>query len=100
MSDVVENNTQVDSQVQDESVVPSIEDNHVAYTLKTIKPSPPVTWSSLLKEINWLSFYILTVPPLIGIVGAFNVRLQWETAVWAVAYYFLTGLGLCLACNL
>ncbi|KAJ4482309.1 delta 9-fatty acid desaturase [Lentinula aciculospora] len=73
--------------------VPDV-DNYVAYTIKNTKALPPITWSNLLNELNWLSVYILTVPPVVGVVGAFYVKLQWETAVWAVAYYFLTGLGI------
>jgi stearoyl-CoA desaturase (delta-9 desaturase) len=69
-------------------------DNYVAYTIKNTKALPPVTWSNLLKELNWLSVYVLTVPPLVGIIGAFYVKLQWQTAIWSIAYYFLTGLGI------
>ncbi|KAE9393879.1 delta 9-fatty acid desaturase [Gymnopus androsaceus JB14] len=94
MSDVVKDSVRVDSQEASAPINVAEVDNYVAYTLKNSKPLPPVTWSNLLNEMNWLSFYILTVPPLVGIVGAFYVKLQWETAVWAVAYYFLTGLGI------
>lgn len=101
MSDVVKDNARVDSQVQDESAAPITDvDNYVAYTLKSTKPLPPITWSNLYNEINWLSFYILTVPPLVGLVGLFTVKLHWATAVWAVVYYFMTGLGLYFFCNL
>lgn len=97
MSDVVkkgsdDSSATVMSQVTDSPTIPDV-DNYVAYTIKNTKALPPVTWSNLLNELNWLSVYILTIPPLVGIVGAFYVKLQWETAVWAVAYYFLTGLG-------
>jgi len=94
MSDVVKDSVRVDSQEASAPINVAEVDNYVAYTLKNSKPLPPVTWSNLLNEMNWLSFYILTVPPFVGIVGAFYVKLQWETAVWAVAYYFLTGLGI------
>jgi len=71
-----------------------IPDNYVSYTLKNTKPLPPVTWSNLLNEINWLSTAILIVPPLVGLIGASYVKLRWETLVWSVLYYFLTGLGI------
>ncbi|KAF9071725.1 delta 9-fatty acid desaturase [Rhodocollybia butyracea] len=74
-------------------LIPEV-DNYVAYTLKTQKVLPPVQWSNLLNELNWISFVVLTLPPAVGVVGAFYVRLQWQTAVWSVAYYFLTGLGI------
>ncbi|KAJ3853988.1 delta 9-fatty acid desaturase [Lentinula lateritia] len=98
MSDVVkkgsdDSSATVTSQATHSPTIPDV-DNYVAYTIKNTKPLPPVTWSNLLNELNWLSVYILTIPPLVGIVGMFYVKLQWETAVWAVAYYFLTGLGI------
>ncbi|KAF5367474.1 hypothetical protein D9758_003688 [Tetrapyrgos nigripes] len=72
----------------------NIPDNYVSYTLKNTKPLPPVTWSNLHNEINWLSTFFLTVPPLVGTIGACFVTLRWETFVWSVTYYFLTGLGI------
>ena len=32
--------------------------------------------------------------PLVGCVAAWWTPLQWKTAVFAVAYYFATGLGI------
>jgi stearoyl-CoA desaturase (Delta-9 desaturase) len=71
-----------------------IPDNYVAHTLKTTKPLPPVQFKNILHEINWLSFAILIVTPILGIWGAFNTRLTWQTAVWSVVYYYMTGLGI------
>lgn len=71
-----------------------IPDNYVSHTLKTTKPLPPVTLANIHKEINWLSFFILTVPPLIGLYGALNVKLVLPTFIWAVVYYYMTGLGI------
>ncbi|KAK7470018.1 stearoyl-CoA 9-desaturase [Stygiomarasmius scandens] len=72
----------------------NIPDNYVSYTLKNAKPLPPVTLSNLLHEINWISFSVITLTPLLGILGAYHVKLRWETALWSVIYYFCTGLGI------
>ncbi|KAJ7637044.1 delta 9-fatty acid desaturase protein [Roridomyces roridus] len=69
-------------------------DNYVSHTLKTTKPLPPITWSNLLNELNWLNVAILTVTPTVSFVGAYYTKLRWETALFAVAYYFFTGLGI------
>ena len=71
----------------------NIPDNYVAHTLQTQKPLPPITWANWWKELNWLSFTILTVTPTIGIIGAMFTKLRWETFVFAVFYYYVTGLG-------
>lgn len=69
-------------------------DNYVDYTLRTTKPLPPITLSTLHKELNYLSCAVLTITPLAGIIGACYVNLQWKTAVWAFVYYLMTGLGI------
>lgn len=71
----------------------NIPDNYVQHTLKTTKPLPPVTWANLLQNINWISFTLLTATPLIGAWGALTTELRWETAAFAVFWYFVTGLG-------
>jgi stearoyl-CoA desaturase (Delta-9 desaturase) len=71
----------------------NIPDNYVDYTLKNVKPLPPVTWSNWWKELNYLSLAILTITPTIALYGAFTTKLRWETAVFATVYYFLTGFG-------
>jgi stearoyl-CoA desaturase (Delta-9 desaturase) len=70
-----------------------VPDNYVDYTLKNTKPLPPVTWNNWWKEINYLSIAILTIAPSISLYGAFTTKLRWETAIFAVFYYFVTGLG-------
>ncbi|KAL1741243.1 hypothetical protein HDZ31DRAFT_67130 [Schizophyllum fasciatum] len=72
----------------------NIPDNYVQHTLKTTKPLPPVTPANLLQNINWISFTLLTATPLIGAWGAFTTELRWETAAFAVFWYFVTGLGI------
>ncbi len=72
----------------------NIPDNYVQHTLTTTKPLPPISLSNILNEINWLSFIILTSTPIMGVIGAYYTKLRWETAIWAVVYYFITGLGI------
>lgn len=73
----------------------NIPDNYVSYTLKHQKALPPVTWENLLENLNWLHVGILGLTPLLGFTGAYYTHLRWETALWAVVYYYMTGLGLC-----
>ena len=71
----------------------NIPDNYVDHTLKNTKPLPPVTWNNFWKELNYLSLAILTITPSVALYGAFTTKLRWETAAFAVFYYFVTGLG-------
>lgn len=72
----------------------NIIDDYVSHTLRTQKPLPPIGWHNWWKELNWVSLPILTITPMIALWGAFNVKLRWETLVWSVIYYFITGLGM------
>jgi stearoyl-CoA desaturase (Delta-9 desaturase) len=71
----------------------NIPDNYVDYTLKNTKPLPPITWNNWWKELNYLSLAILTITPAISLYGAFTTKLRWQTAIFAIFYYFVTGLG-------
>ena len=71
----------------------NIPDNYVEHTLKTTRPLPPISWENWYKEINWLSFTILTLTPVMGVIGAFFVKLRWETFLFSIFYYYVTGLG-------
>ncbi|KAF8723813.1 hypothetical protein AX14_009161 [Amanita brunnescens Koide BX004] len=72
----------------------NIPDNYVEHTLKTTRPLPPISWENWYKEINWLSFTILTLTPVMGVIGAFFVKLRWETFLFSIFYYYVTGLGI------
>ncbi|TFK41657.1 delta 9-fatty acid desaturase protein [Crucibulum laeve] len=72
----------------------NIPDNYVEHTLKTTKPLPPLSWQNWQTEINWLNFFILVVTPFIGLAGAMFTPLRWETFVFSIVYYFITGLGI------
>lgn len=70
------------------------EDNFVRKVLAKERPLPPITWRNLHREINVVSALALTVVPALAFYGALNVEVKWQTALWAVAYYFYTGLGI------
>ena|SRR5581483_8720304 len=77
---------------------------------KTISPDPfidlkerpkkwnirddPVTWSNWYKHINWLHAPLLTSVPAIAVYGLFTTPITMNTVIWAVIYYFITGLGI------
>jgi stearoyl-CoA desaturase (delta-9 desaturase) len=46
-----------------------------------------------MSEMNWLNVGILTLTPIAGIIGAFTTKLTLPTALFAVFYYYVTGLG-------
>ncbi|KAJ5808752.1 stearoyl-CoA 9-desaturase [Penicillium riverlandense] len=52
------------------------------------------TWGNWYQHINWLSVFFIIVLPLMGFVAAFCYPLQRATAVFAIFYYFNTGLGI------
>nr|WPS94691.1 Cytochrome b5-like Heme/Steroid binding domain [Naematelia aurantialba] len=71
-----------------------IPDNYVTATIAKQKYLPPVTWSNLLQNIQWISFMAITVPPAIAIYGIFTTDFNLKTTIWSVVYYFITGLGI------
>ena len=54
----------------------------------------PMTWGNMYKHINWLNTTFIIFVPLAGFVSAYWVPLQLYTAIFAVIYYFNTGLGI------
>ncbi len=46
------------------------------------------------KHVNWLNVFLIIGIPLYGCIQSFWVPLQLKTAIWAVTYYFFTGLGI------
>ncbi|GAA6024971.1 hypothetical protein JCM10207_008122 [Rhodosporidiobolus poonsookiae] len=70
------------------------DDNYVRKVLAREKPLPPITLGNLHKNINVISTIALTVVPALSIYGALTTELRWQTALWAVAYYFFSGLGI------
>ncbi|KAK2067590.1 hypothetical protein P8C59_001316 [Phyllachora maydis] len=46
------------------------------------------------KHVNWLSTTLIIFLPLAGFISAYWVTLQRNTALFAIAYYFFSGLGI------
>ena len=53
----------------------------------------PLTRKNWYKHVNWLNVTLIVGVPLLGCLSAFWTPLRWQTAVFAVVYYFMTGLG-------
>ncbi|KAG0245383.1 hypothetical protein BGW41_000010 [Actinomortierella wolfii] len=69
------------------------------YPLKHEEPLPPligekVTLSNWYKFVDWKHVIGLGLTPLIALYGVFTVEMQRKTIIWAVIYYFMTGLGI------
>lgn len=69
-------------------------DSFVETVLAREKPLPPFQWKNVFSEIQWISFLALTLTPIVALYGLLTCPLQPRTLAWAVAYYFLTGLGI------
>jgi hypothetical protein len=54
----------------------------------------PITRSNWYKHVNWLNVTLIVGVPIYGLIAAYWTPLQLKTAIWAVAYYFMTGLGI------
>ena len=53
-----------------------------------------MTKSNWYKHVNWLNVALIVGIPLYGCIQAFWTPLRWQTAIFAVLYYFMTGLGI------
>ncbi|KAL6717253.1 stearoyl-CoA 9-desaturase [Lecanora helva] len=53
-----------------------------------------MTSANWYKHVNWLNTFLIVGIPIIGLVIAIWTPLYWRTALWSVAYYFATGLGI------
>lgn len=54
----------------------------------------PMTWANWHKHVNWLNTIFIIMVPLCGLVSAYWVPLKLKTAIFAVIYYFNTGMGI------
>lgn len=54
----------------------------------------PISWKNWYQHVNWLSVFFIIIVPLMGLVAASLYPLQRATAIFAVVYYFNTGLGI------
>lgn len=69
-------------------------DNFVERVLANEKSLPPIKLQNILNEIQWISFLVITIPPVLAVYALIYVPLQYNTFIWAVAYYFATGFGI------
>lgn len=54
----------------------------------------PITKGNWYKHVNWLNVVFIILIPLYGCVSAYSTPLRVPTAIFAVLYYFMTGLGI------
>ncbi|KAI9732642.1 MAG: stearoyl-CoA 9-desaturase [Cirrosporium novae-zelandiae] len=54
----------------------------------------PITRRNWAAHVNWLNVFLIVGIPLYGCIQAYWTPLQWKTAIWAVAYYFFTGVSI------
>lgn len=71
-----------------------VPDNYVSATIAKQKYLPPVTWSNLIYNIQWISFLAITVTPSLAIYGMFTTSYNRNTLIWSIIYYYITGLGI------
>ncbi|KAL6237153.1 hypothetical protein BDW75DRAFT_238611 [Aspergillus navahoensis] len=53
-----------------------------------------ITHQNWYKHVNWLNVSFVFGIPLYGWIQAFWVELQLKTVIWALVYYFITGLAI------
>ena len=54
----------------------------------------PITISNWYRHIAWINVTFVALIPLAGLIAACFTPLLRKTAVWALIYYFMTGLGI------
>ncbi|KAJ7759652.1 delta 9-fatty acid desaturase protein [Mycena metata] len=78
----------------DATIASAEAENYVTYILSSTKPRPPISWRNLRSELDWVNVVMVPLVPLISLLGAYRTKLRWETALFAVVYYFYTGVGI------
>ncbi|KAH8747641.1 hypothetical protein F5883DRAFT_509628 [Diaporthe sp. PMI_573] len=54
----------------------------------------PMTWSNVHLHVNWLNTTLIIIIPILGFISAYWVPIRLYTAIWAIIFYFNTGLGI------
>lgn len=54
----------------------------------------PLTRQNWYKHVNWMNVAFVIGLPLYGCIQSLWVPLQLKTAIWAVIYYYFTGIGI------
>ena len=55
---------------------------------------PLLNFAKWYRQLHWGNIFWVIVFPLCGAVAAAFTPLQTKTAIWAVIYHFMTGLGI------
>ncbi|KAK9423702.1 putative Acyl-CoA desaturase [Seiridium unicorne] len=53
-----------------------------------------MTWQNWPQHINWLNTTLIIFIPILGMISAYWVSLQWKTAVFSTLYYIFAALGI------
>lgn len=69
--------------IDPESDAFQVPDNYVTRTVENMKMLPPVTWRTLHKNIQWISFLALTIPPALAFYGLATTPVQLKTFIWS-----------------
>ncbi|KZL74732.1 acyl-CoA desaturase, partial [Colletotrichum tofieldiae] len=54
----------------------------------------PINWGNWHRHINWLNALLVLIIPVGGLIYSYWIPLRWQTAVFTVIYYFMSGLGI------
>ncbi|CAF1411684.1 unnamed protein product [Adineta steineri] len=96
---IVEGNVSTDNQTKstmstEQEEEEFIKNNYVARTLLNEPELPAITWTNWYKEINWPQATLLCLEPFIALYGIFTTSFAWQTAIFTLIWYFLTGFGI------
>ncbi|KAG9003547.1 hypothetical protein FRB94_003067 [Tulasnella sp. JGI-2019a] len=82
------------SNSKDEPIDINIPDNYVQHTLATQKALPDITLNNLIYNLNWTNVVILGGTTALSIWAPFTASLSWKTGLFAIFWYYVTGLGI------
>ncbi|PVH70539.1 hypothetical protein DL98DRAFT_597744 [Cadophora sp. DSE1049] len=76
-------------------VEPSEPNHSKKYDPKKLRiTEEPFTRSTWYKHVNWLNVTLIVGLLMYGLIATYWTPLQLKTATWAIAYYFITSLGI------
>ncbi|KAH8836098.1 delta 9-fatty acid desaturase protein [Flagelloscypha sp. PMI_526] len=71
--------------------------SYVEHVLRNQKVLPPIQLKTLYREINWISTPVVLLPPILGLLSSYWGDIHSppiQNRVFAILYYFFTGLGI------
>ena len=71
-----------------------IRNNYVRRTLLSESALPDIKWQNWYKEINWPQATLLCLEPFVALYGLFTTGFVWQTFLFTIFWYFLTGFGI------